>query len=177
MSLVMLTLDAFGHVQHEQIRRLLSYWLDCRDGRLMPRRTDIDPIEMPRILPWVWLCDYLPEERRFRYRLAGEQINDLYGFNLAGRHLEETLSARAFANVFKRRMRIVAERVIEHGIGAIYLLNDRNTSGERLVLPLSEDGERVSQLLGATIYRWETSRERRLHSGQPFVETFTPVTG
>lgn len=173
----MLTIDAFDHVQNQHIRRLLAYWLDQRSGRLMPRRADIDPIDMPWILPWIWLCDYLPEKRDFRYRLAGEQINSLYGFNLAGRLLNETLNPRAYANVIKRRLRVVEDRVIEHGIGAIYLLNDRNTSGERLVLPLSEDGENVGLLLGATIYRYETSRERQLHSGRPFVGTFTPVTG
>lgn len=79
----------FGHVTHTVLRRLIAHWLDKRSQRAMPSRYDIDPIEIPWALEWIWLCDYRPEDRRFRFRLAGEQVNAFWGSNIGGCYLDE----------------------------------------------------------------------------------------
>ena len=56
---------------------------------------DIDPAEIPRLLPFIWLCDYLPDSRRFRYRLMGDHVRDAYDNNITGRYVDELVSPSA----------------------------------------------------------------------------------
>src|SRR5262245_59986372 len=82
-------LEAFGHVKDERLRRLLQHWIARRAGALLPKRSAIDPTAIGPILASVWMCDYLPDGRRFRMRLVGEDINRLYGRNVTNCMFEE----------------------------------------------------------------------------------------
>src|SRR3546814_9671576 len=64
-----------------------------RADRTLPGRRQIDPAAIAGVLPHVWLCDYEPAGRRFRYRLAGESIADVFGRSLRGLWLEEFFPA------------------------------------------------------------------------------------
>ena len=48
--------------------------------------------------------------------------------------------------------RIVLEPAFLHGAGKVYSRVDRNFTGERIMLPLSEDGTTGDGILGATVY-------------------------
>src|SRR5882672_5085787 len=91
-----LDLDAFAHVKDERLRRLLRHWLECRGGGLATKRSAIDPTAIGPILSSVWLCDYEPADRRFRMRLAGEDINRLYGRNVTQSYFEEIIEPALF---------------------------------------------------------------------------------
>ena len=86
-----LDLNAFAHVRDERLRRLLRHWLERRGDGLAPRRSAIDPTAIGPILASVWMCDYLPADRRFRMRLAGEDINRLDGRNVTQCMFEEII--------------------------------------------------------------------------------------
>ena len=46
----------------------------------MPRRSDIDPVDMPRrLLPFINLVDVVADERRYVYRLVGMGDVDVRG--------------------------------------------------------------------------------------------------
>jgi len=75
----MVSLADFPLVGDERIATLLRHWQAVRGDRRMPRRSDIDPAAIRTLLPNVWLCDYEPVERRFRYRLCGEAIAGIFG--------------------------------------------------------------------------------------------------
>lgn len=137
-----------------RLRKLLYYWASRRRGRLMPRRADIDPVDIPWALPIIWLYDYVPERQTFRYRLAGEEINQASNQTLRGKLLEEVLPARDLPMVRGRLLRMVQERLAGHGFGRAYLDHGGDAIAERLVLPLSEDGETVNVLLGVSAYTW-----------------------
>ena len=60
-----------------RVRALYDYWLArCRDG-CPPRRSDIDPIDLPHLLRWLWLVDVTrdapgwPLRFRTKYREYG----------------------------------------------------------------------------------------------------------
>ena len=57
---------------NEKLSALLDYWRSKCRARAMPARADIDPAEIPRLLPYLMLLD-MPKGR-LRYRLAGEAI-------------------------------------------------------------------------------------------------------
>src|SRR5258705_3722623 len=115
-----LDLDAFAHVKDGRLRRLLQHWLERRGNGLAPMRTAIDPTAIAPILASVWLCDYLPADRCFRMRLAGEEINRLYGRNVTQCTFEEIIEPALLPDVLRRYRRVVEEPAILHCGGDIY---------------------------------------------------------
>jgi hypothetical protein len=148
------TVDSFEHVLNPALRLLISYWFDICSGRPMPARRDINPIEIPSVLAQIWLCDYLPESGRFRYRLAGEEINDFWGCNLSGKHLDEIVPAERRASVTNRSRMAIDLPAIIHDRACLSLTEEITRNGERIIMPLSDDGRTVNALLGATDRKW-----------------------
>lgn len=167
---------ALEHLRDGRIRDLATYWLAKRGTGMVPKRRDIDPVDIPWALEFVWLCDYLPTERNFRYRLAGEAINDAQGRNMSRRRLGESFSPSTYAIVADRYQRIVDEPAIGHGIGAVYLNLDRPVTGERIVFPLSKDGDRVDMILGMTLYELGSIHPHYLTPNKALQFTHTPLT-
>ncbi len=133
---------------------MISYWFDMCGGRPMPARRDINPIEIPSALAQIWLCDYLSESGRFRYRLAGEEINDFWGFNLGGKYLEEIVPAERQASVTNKIRMAIELPAIVYDRACLSLTEEIKRNGERIILPLSDDGRTVNALLGATYRDW-----------------------
>lgn len=164
-------LESFGHVENRTLRRLIGYWFDKRGARAMPARANVDPVEIPWALGRIWLCDYAAESGRFRYRLAGEFINSFWGRNIAGKHLDEIVPPDRLRSVTKK-VRTARERpAIVHDRISLSLTDEIAKSGERVILPLSDDGERVNALLGASHCDW--LRDLEFDPYVAYVETTT----
>lgn len=170
-----LDLDAFGHVTDERLRRLLQHWLDQRDDGIAPLRAAIDPAAIKPILASVWMCDFVPTERRFRMRLAGEEINRLYGRNINQCHFEDIIAPPLLDDVMRRYRRVVEEPAVLHCGGHIYLASDRSEVGERLVLPLADEGGAIMHVIGASVYRADFRLGEGPITRESMVETFTPL--
>jgi len=171
-----LELDAFAHVKDERLRRLLRHWLECRGDGLAPRRSAIDPTAIGPMLASVWMCDYLPDERRFRMRLAGEEINRLYGRNVTQCTFEEIITPALLPDLVRRYRRVVEEPAILHCGGGIYLASSRSEVGERLVLPLADDADEIRHVIGASVYRTDLKAGEGPIQRESMVETYTPLT-
>jgi hypothetical protein len=146
--------QGFGHVKHKVLRRLIAYWLDKRLQRIMPSRGDIDPVDIPWALEWIWLCDYQPTDRRFRFRLAGERVNDFWGSSIAGRYLDEIVPKARVGDAGRFYGVASDGPAIVHDVGRLFLQGKVFATGERIILPLSDDGRGVTGLLGASCRDW-----------------------
>jgi hypothetical protein len=134
-------------ITDERLREGYAYW--CRkvaEGRL-PRRADIDPTEIPHLLPHIRIVDV--EQGRFRYRLVGTETRQQHKSDPTGRYLDEVLSPPSGPRIIEVYAECVRERrpiYIEHefiqpnGRG-VYRLS------KALYTPLSENGIAVSQVL------------------------------
>lgn len=136
------------------MRHLVTYWFDKRGERVMPAVCDIEPTEIRSALAKIWLCDYRPQNGRFRYRIAGEEINDFWGFNLGGKYLDEIVPAERLAPVTKKFRMAVDSPAIVYDRTCLSLTEEITKNGERIILPLSDDGRTVNVLLGATHRDW-----------------------
>ncbi len=74
---------------------LYAYWRSKAAGG-PPRRRDIDPAEIPALLPN--LCTvYRDADGEFRYGLTGEAVASHYGANFANRRFKDLLAGERFA--------------------------------------------------------------------------------
>lgn len=136
---------------HPKLEALLDYWQKIRGGRKMPRRADVDPIDIPALLPHVVLVQVGEKPCRFFIRLAGSALRDVYGFEITGRCLND-IDIGTWRNYWARQgERVVSNRAPLHGRKRLYDGHGRPVLGEWLLLPLSEDDADVNMILAALV--------------------------
>ena len=146
-----------GFISDPDLRKLFDYWRGKRQGRPMPSKDDIDPVEIPWALNRIFLMDYDPKDS-FRYRLAGSEISGVFGrSNLKGLTFSDILPPKG-AQVVKERWTPLTERPAALSMkGLVYLAAERAPVGERLLLPLADTaGGPVTGVLGMTVCKWVT---------------------
>lgn len=70
-------------------REVYEYWLKLRGTGEMPARCEFRPAAIVRRLPMVSLVEISSCNRRFRFRLAGTGLRDVFGEELTGRYLTD----------------------------------------------------------------------------------------
>lgn len=134
-------------IESPRLRALYDYWNERRAGRAMPTRTAIDPIDIPRLLPNLLLLDVEPGAGRLKIRVAGTTVVEMYGSDYTGRYLDEIDFGDRRAAVLHDYSTCLQTRqpyVSEHSFWTVRAVSYRI---ERVILPLSDDGETVSQLI------------------------------
>lgn len=146
-------------VRHPDLRRLLAYWYGKRDGREFPRRADLDPLDFWFMLERVALTEIHNgsgqgedgkiqdgDKRRYRLRLVGSWWTQLHGFEPTGLWLEDwpnpgqlQLTTAAYGVVIGRRRPVLASRDA--------WVDEQKLRYEIMLLPLSEDGTRISMIM------------------------------
>src|SRR5947207_13056937 len=61
-----------GPIGDERLQRLYAYWRHKAADRSLPSRADLDPVEIPKLLPHIMLIDVLPSGG-YHYRLIGTE--------------------------------------------------------------------------------------------------------
>lgn len=130
-----------------RLRQLYDYWNRRRAGRAMPARADIDPVDIPRLLPNLLLLEVEPGSGRLKVRVAGTAVVDMYGGDYTGRYLDEIEFGDRRPAVLHDYLACLRSRqpyISEH---SFWTRRGVTVRMERVILPLSEDGETVSHLL------------------------------
>lgn len=70
-------------------RQLYDYWLERAGDRPMPDRRDISPAHFPRLLPFISLIEVERPSGRYRIRLAGTRLREIYDRETTGLYLED----------------------------------------------------------------------------------------
>ena len=132
---------------------LATYWLGKCGDRVMPARSDIDAVEIrPKVLPNLALMEVGVQPRRCRFRLAGTAYRDPLGCDPTGMWLDQLPISRAAAG-----WKSAAEQVAIEGRPVAQVIRFVRWDGmifdiHSLKLPLSEDGERVTMILGHDVF-------------------------
>ena len=139
------------------VAELFRYWDRKRGRRAMPRRADIDPMDFVAQLPGILLVDVegLDAEGhgRFRYRVVGTEEVRLRGHDPTGKRVEEGFFAPSREDV------LTSYETVRRGCCFLYDPLGYSTPGGQwrdeytIFLPLSEDGETVSQILVYSLKR------------------------
>jgi hypothetical protein len=71
-------------------RALYGYWRSRAHANPIPLRYDIDPVDIPHLLPSLSLLDSGADLSELRYRLAGTRVREIYGTEITGRTVFES---------------------------------------------------------------------------------------
>jgi len=139
----------------------------------MPSRTDIDPIEIPKLLPDVMLVEV--DGARYRYRLIGTENTQAHGVNATGRYLDEVLPGPEYkAHVLRLYDECVRERRALYSECLFFAPARREPERHTKVLfmPLSADGERVNMVFVIQIFLYidPATRQRHFVEARPYQE-------
>lgn len=125
---------------------LLTYWEATRGDNPMPARQDIDPMAIPKILPFVFMIDVRRDPFDFVYRLIGTGIVARSRGDYTGRPLRDLPCQAPPSQIWS----LYENTVLEQSPQALFvpLITDPNAYVEILAMPLSSDGHKVDILLG-----------------------------
>lgn len=162
-----------AEIKTERLRMLLEHYLEVRGDRRMPSRRDIEPLKLGPVLPIIWISEYEAAAGTFRYRLAGEKVNELWGQPAAGRLLSEISPLERFNATNETFLKVLSDEAALFASGAVFRCSGRIGLGERLILPLSSDGTTADGLIGAT--HRDPTIDLELAPTRELVTTFVPV--
>jgi len=137
-------------IKSPALRLLLQHYLEVRGDKRMPSRRDLDAARLGPVLPIIWVNQYEADADTFRYRLAGEEVNEIFGVSVAGKLLSDFVGPDRFTPVNNNFLKVIGEESALLATGPIYSCTDRIAMGERLALPLSSDGQNADGIIGAT---------------------------
>jgi hypothetical protein len=131
-----------------RLQKLYAYWETACDGRPMPSRDELDPVEMRFILGYLALIDVTQHPPRYRVRLQGTELERWVGRDLTGQTLDELPYPETRAVAY-RCLDAVVESGLPYHARESRMLEEMLRDFEVLVLPLSAGGESVAILLAA----------------------------
>lgn len=135
---------------HPKVRALFEYWRSKHPGGDgLPGRQHIDPVDIPHLLPNVWLIDVGRNPYRFRFRLIGTQIVSYAGEDNTGKWFDERLpdfDPRVFIDVVE-----TGKPSWSRGRSKMRPEKDYYEL-ERVRLPLASDAETVDMILSLTVF-------------------------
>lgn len=135
-------------MQQPTSRQLYAYWDDIRNGRLAPRRFEIEPAKIASLLPETFIAEGAGM-LGIRFRLAGTKICEQFGRELRGIDfltLWPGKDREALASLLRN---ILVDAAVGYGEFRAYTQANREARFELLLLPLIHTGETINRLLGA----------------------------
>lgn len=130
---------------------LYDYWVERCAGRPMPRRADIDPVDMPEHLPGLLLIDVEGVSARglgiYRYRVVGTREVANRKFDPTGQFVEEGYFAKSKNDALHSYESVRLQRTAIYEKLSFLSEDGIPINEDSVMLPLSENGTDVSQIL------------------------------
>lgn len=131
-----------------------KYWNSLKSEIGLPRRKDLDPTEIPRIVSWLFLADVVGTERNkleFVYRLIGTSNANLVGKDATGKRVTDAFDQSAARVIVAHYTKTVDTRQPTFWKTEVPTQQRRFIRCFRGVFPLSNDGARVDMLAGMLV--------------------------
>lgn len=135
-------------MQQTTSKQLYAYWDRVRNGRLAPRRFEIEPAKVAPLLPETFIaeCEGLFS---YRFRLAGTRICEHFGKELRGEDLLQFWTAEDRHGLTSLLRHVVCDAAACHVLFSAHNEERREARFELVVMPLIHAGGAINRLLGA----------------------------
>ncbi len=125
----------------------LAYWEDVRGSRLMPARADLEVPQMTRFLRCIILLDVIEDPFDFHYRLIGTKVTqEMVYHDHTGKMMTDIPHQNQESRIFGNCRDVVLKRRPIGGQTPYVGRNSDFRMTEDVIMPLSNDGERVNML-------------------------------
>jgi hypothetical protein len=135
-------------IRTKELQALFDYWQRKRNGRFAPARADVVPTEIRALLPRLFIVELVGSPPRFRFRLAGTLVVERFGEEITGRYLDELDLDALNREIGADYMKTAESRAPVCSRWSYVKHDGTPLRYERLLLPLSSDGETVDMILG-----------------------------
>lgn len=141
-----------GILPDSKLRRLYDYWRSRCGGGIYPSRRDIDPIDIPDLLPNIFLLDVVGDAQDFVFRLAGTLVEDAFSMPLRGKSITEIQKAAGTPIPVAHHVEVARGGGPRYREGEMLVAGRDHWKTHRLLLPLASDGRSVDVLMGGAIF-------------------------
>ena len=141
--------------RHASLRQLLDYWQRLKRDRRMPCKREFDPLDLPpRVLPRLFLIEYLEGAANYRLRLMGTYLRDAYGREFTWRRLiEEEMPGVTKTMTYQLLGVMMKTGEPQYNLGPDrFRFFDTYSLVEQVLLPLADDNGRLGFAIGALDY-------------------------
>ncbi|HUO93761.1 MAG TPA: PAS domain-containing protein [Rhizomicrobium sp.] len=146
-----MSLESFEHsIESPSLRSVVRHWAESRRGRRMPGWDDLKPSAIKDQLANIWSYRFDSATGDFVGRLAGERIEFVLGMSVRGRNMRDLFAQHDYQMAYERHLRVVTEPAFFRGHGLVYRHIDRFDLGERIIMPLAQDGQHPDGIFGVT---------------------------
>jgi hypothetical protein len=130
-------------------RWLLTLWLRLRGERSLPRWSDFDINDLESCFDDLSILDVLVIDGATRLRIHdhGKNVGAMYRGQCAGKFLEETLPPAKIAQTLETYEYAASARLPVYTVSRVRDREDKPVLYERLLLPVSDFGERVFRII------------------------------
>lgn len=118
----------------------------------MPDRSDLDPAELKRLLPHLLIAEAEHTPFRVRYRLIGTKVEEVTGFDISGRYLDELLSADADQPWISHYRTVYVDRRPLFGATTVPSASGADFTYEFGIFPLRKGASRIEQFVAVEDY-------------------------
>ena len=147
--------------RYQPLREVEAYWEALRAGRLVPRRSDIDPRGIERALEFAFVLERIAPGLG-RLWIAGSHLTELMGMEVRGMPFSALFAAAsrdgigaALEEVFEGPSRAELVLRAEKGIGKPEL------EARLILLPLKSDLGDITRVLGCLVSQGQIGRAPR----------------
>lgn len=146
--------DFAAGLEAPEHRQLFDYWRSKAPAGRLPGRRHLDPVDIPRLLPWIILydVDWREGAPRFRFRLVGTGNVQRYGRDATGLWFEEAYDGEALARQQAVFAEVATSRRPHLSRAILPIAGKDHVTYRRLILPLTNDGETVDNLIALMVF-------------------------
>ena len=144
--------EFIASTQSAALQAILRHWHGARGASRLPSFDQLRLYELSGDINRMWVYRYDRRNGSFTGLLAGDQVAKAFGKDFRGMPLEEAHSAKAYLWVHRTLTRVVAEPAIYRSGGNLYRQAGQLIAGERIALPLANDGINPDSVLGVSDY-------------------------
>ncbi len=138
---------AVRDIPNQMLRDIYRYWLGKAGPEDPPARADVDPLDLAKFLPQVFLVEVGPDGR-FLYRVVGTRIAEWSNGDATGRYLEDVTVLYDIEGIRRDFQSVVDARAPRFDLRDAPWFDREFMRYHRLLLPLAEPGGRVTYLFG-----------------------------
>lgn len=130
-----------------RLQQLRDYWQGLRGARSMPTRGEVDPLDIPKLLPNIVLIDVVGDPPQFRYRLIGTRITEMAERDATGRWLDSDLYGDSLDRVLWDLRACVAQAAPVAVRQAVQFIPKDWLVIESVVLPFGQSATSIEVLM------------------------------